>query len=182
MKRLRVGLVVQRYGLEVNGGAELLCRMIAERLASRHEVEVLTTCAVDYITWKDEYAPGVAPVNGIPVRRFRVDCRRKKHKFNQYSGWIRSHAHTAEEERKWMRLQGPYSRGLLSYLSAQRESYDAFVFFTYLYATTCFGLPLVAERALLVGVSSTARRRARRRKAEKKRNKPPAKAAMARKP
>lgn len=73
MRRLRVALVVQRYGLEVNGGAELLCRMIAERLASRHSVEVLTTCAVDYVTWKNEYAPGLAEVNGIPVRRFRVD-------------------------------------------------------------------------------------------------------------
>ena len=43
----RIALVNQRYGMEVNGGSEYYTRMIAERLANRYEVEVLTTKAVD---------------------------------------------------------------------------------------------------------------------------------------
>jgi glycosyltransferase involved in cell wall biosynthesis len=49
-----------------------------------------------------------------------------------------------------MGAQGPLSLDLVRYLAHEREAYDAFVFVSYLYATTYFGLPLVADRALLL--------------------------------
>ncbi len=49
-----------------------------------------------------------------------------------------------------MRAQGPWSPALLEYLSTNAGEYDAFIFVTYLYATTYFGLPLVRDKALLV--------------------------------
>ncbi len=150
IKRLRVACVVQRYGLEVNGGSEALCRMIAERLARYHEVDVLTTRAVDYVTWKDEYPEGVTEINGVRVRRFGVDYPREQGKFDASSGVVFGGAHSLDEEVEWMRKQGPYSSRLLSYIETAREDYDVFVFFTYLYATTYFGLPLVRDRAVLV--------------------------------
>jgi hypothetical protein len=54
---LSVAFVVQRHGAEVNGGSELLCRMIAERMAPLWPTEVLTTCAFEHITWADHYSP-----------------------------------------------------------------------------------------------------------------------------
>jgi len=48
-----------------------------------------------------------------------------------------------------MRAQGPISSALLDFLKAQKETYDAFLFFTYLYATSYFGLPIVREKAYL---------------------------------
>jgi glycosyltransferase involved in cell wall biosynthesis len=146
----RVALVVQRYGIEVNGGAELLCRMIAERLARRHHIEVLTTCAVDYLTWRNEYAPGPSELNGVPVRRFPVSIPRDVKEFSRYSAWLFGNPHTAADERHWVDLQGPDPGALAAYLDAHGSGYDAFIFFTYLYATTRLVLPLVADRALLV--------------------------------
>jgi glycosyltransferase involved in cell wall biosynthesis len=150
MSRLRVAFVVQRYGLEVNGGSEALCRMIAERMAPFHNVEVLTTRAVDYVTWQDEYPEGTENVNGICVRRFGVDHPRDQQQFDAISGVVFGGSHTPADEVEWMKKQGPYSSRLLAYLEANRETYDVFVFFTYLYCTTYFGLPLVKDRAVLV--------------------------------
>ena len=47
----RFAFVVQRYGLEVNGGAELECRWTAEHLSRFMNVDVITTCAIDYDRW-----------------------------------------------------------------------------------------------------------------------------------
>lgn len=69
---MKVAVVVQRYGADISGGAELHARYIAEHLARHVQVEVLTTCARDYITWRNEREPGVEAVNGVPVRRLAV--------------------------------------------------------------------------------------------------------------
>jgi glycosyltransferase involved in cell wall biosynthesis len=148
---MKVAFVVQRYGLEVNGGAELLCRMVAEHLSGDYDIEILTTCAIDYMTWKNEYNEGIEIVNGIKVRRFPVDVPRNVERFNKQSEKIFfNRPHTREQELEWMRLQGPYSEKLLSYIKDNANVYDRFIFFTYLYCTTFFGLPLVKDKAILV--------------------------------
>jgi glycosyltransferase involved in cell wall biosynthesis len=127
--------------------------MIAERMARFHKVEVLTTRAVDYVTWQNEYPEGSEDINGVCVRRFGVDYPRDQQQFNAASGVVLGGSHTPAEERDWMRRQGPYSSRLLAYLEANRDTYDVFVFFTYLYCTTYFGLPLVKDKAVLVSTS-----------------------------
>jgi len=144
-----IAFVVQRYGLEVGGGAELHCREIVEHLSSEFEVEVLTTCAQDYVTWENAYPPGPGTVNGIPVRRFPT-VRTREAKFGARSAWLYSHPHTLRDELEWLYAQGPVVPDLLRYLIEHHLDYDAFVFFTYIYYPTVLGLRLVADRALLV--------------------------------
>ena len=65
----RVSFVVPRYGPEVVGGAETLCRLMAENLAAHGaDVQVLTTCAVNHLTWADHHPEGTRVEGGVPVQ------------------------------------------------------------------------------------------------------------------
>jgi glycosyltransferase involved in cell wall biosynthesis len=147
---MKVALVVQRYGPEVHGGAETLARRVAELLIDRVELEVLTTCAVDYLTWANHYPVGAAEVNGVPVRRFSVPEPRDLYAFEEASRAAYEFPEDLVLGGNWMRAQGPNSPDLLTHLEEHRSKYDAVVFVTYLYATTADGLPLVDDRAVLV--------------------------------
>ena len=146
----RVALVVQRYGPEIDGGSETLCRQVAERIVAWCDVEVITTTASDYLTWRNQFPPGLVRVNGVDVRRFRVAIRRWVRSFGRLSERLYRSAHTIEDELDWMIRQGPRTPDLLGYLKDAEASFDAFVFFTYLYYPTYFGLQLVAGKSVLV--------------------------------
>ena len=147
---MRIGFVVQRYGAEILGGSEYHCRLIAERVALRHDVEVITTCARDYVTWKNDYPEGSDRIRGVTVRRFANAHSRDIGAFNRYSDWIFSNDHTRDDELRWLEMQGPWSPALLEYLRRHHRSYDALVFFTYLYAPTVLGLEIDPGRSILV--------------------------------
>ncbi len=146
----KIAFVVQRYGLEVNGGAELECRQLAEHMNENYEVEILTTKAVDYVTWKDEYTQNRETVNGVLVRRFSVKEPRNNKEFNRLSEKVLQGKSTKEEEELWMKKQGPYSVELVEYIKEHKEDYDVFVFFTYLYYTTYFGIQEVYDKSILI--------------------------------
>lgn len=147
---MKLAFIVQRYGTEILGGSEYHCRLIAEKLAPRHHVEVLTTCARDYITWKNEYPEGPDRIRSVTVRRFANARTRDIASFNRYSDWIFSHAHSRAEEMEWLTQQGPWCPALVDYLERHHASYDALIFFTYLYAPTVLGLRVDPGRSILV--------------------------------
>jgi glycosyltransferase involved in cell wall biosynthesis len=147
---LRLAFVIQRYGLEVNGGAELHCRWLAERLAQRHQVEVFATRALDYLEWKNHYPRGTEVVNGIPVHRSTVKRTRNARVFASLSNICFHETHTRDEELAWVRENGPYSPELVGAVAAARERFDRFFFYCYRYYQSFHGVPAVPERAILV--------------------------------
>jgi glycosyltransferase involved in cell wall biosynthesis len=150
---VKIAFVIQRYGAEVLGGSEHLCRLVAERLSATHDVDVITTCARDYVTWKNEYPEGADRVKGVTVRRFPTAATRDIDAFNKYSDWIFANAHSRGDEMNWLKQQGPWAPALIEYLKRNHQQYDVLIFFTYLYATTVLGLEVAPQRSILVSTA-----------------------------
>jgi glycosyltransferase involved in cell wall biosynthesis len=150
---MKLAIIIQRYGAEVLGGSEHLCRLLAERLAAQHDVDVLTTCARDYQTWKNEYPEGSDRIRGVTIRRFANSTTRDIEAFNRYSDWIYNQPHTHADEMEWLKQQGPWCPGLIEYLRRHQQEYDVLLFFTYLYAPTVLGLEINPGKSVLVSTA-----------------------------
>jgi len=145
----RVAFVVQRYG-EVTGGAELLARMVATRLAKDWRITVVTTCSKDHLSWENDFPGGESRDGPLRVLRFPTVRGRELRRFNALSRGVLGRPNDRVAEEHWVAEQGPLSPALLRHLSDARGEYDGFVAFTYLYTATAWGLPLIADRAILV--------------------------------
>jgi len=145
-----LAIVVQRYGEDVTGGSESLARAVAERLGGDDRVTVLTTCARDYVTWRNELPPGRSELNGVEVLRFASEEERDLDAFNAFAEPLYGRQTTADEEQEFLRRQGPYVPRLVEHLAASRDQYDAVLFFTYLYYPTVAGLRAAPERSVLI--------------------------------
>ena len=150
---MKIAFVIQRYGAEVLGGSEHLCRLVAERLAGSHDVDVLTSCAQDYITWQNEYPEGSDRIRGVTVRRFASAMTRDIEAFNALSEKIYDKPHSRADEMEWLKQQGPWCPGLIEYLKRNHQQYDVLIFFTYLYAPTVLGLEVAPQRSILVSTA-----------------------------
>lgn len=152
---MRIAAIVQRYGADIVGGAERLCRGVCEGLAGRgHEIEVLTSCARSYRTWANVYPEGVERVNGVPVRRFRAQQERDMAAFNAASeklfGAGGAGPADLEAQRAWVQAQGPWVPRLVDHLHGAAADFDRLMFFTYLYYPTVHGIHAAPERSVLM--------------------------------
>ena len=147
---MKLAVVVQRYGADINGGAELHARYIAEHLAQHAQVEVLTTCARDYITWKNEWPPGEERINGVRVRRFAVSKPRDPRDFGRRSQLVFERPHSVADELAWLESEGPTSPDLVRHVARTEAEVDFFVFFSYRYYLSWHGIRAVPDKAVLV--------------------------------
>jgi glycosyltransferase involved in cell wall biosynthesis len=148
---MKLLFVVQRYGPEVTGGSEAHCRMTAIGLAARgYEVSVATSCASDYMTWANSYPPGVSQDNGVTVHRFPSVRERPFGRYWLLTELMVDGRATDEEQREWFAVNGPDVPGLLQFLRDRGREFDRVIFFTFRYAPSFFGLPIVRDRAYLM--------------------------------
>ncbi len=169
----KVGLIVQRYGRQVNGGAEVLARMVAEKLALKYDITVLTSRALDYHFWEPELPEGESVENGVKIIRFDHKPKaaaKKVHQLNrQYRGrriyqkiyrfigkpsWYLKLFPTAEIGERdgllWVENQGPATYSLINHLKEKQGEYDAFIFVTYLYYPTVMGLLAMPDKSIFI--------------------------------
>ncbi|QMW01589.1 glycosyltransferase family 4 protein [Spirosoma foliorum] len=169
----KIAFVVQRYGVEVNGGAEYYCRVLAERLTSTYEVDVLTSCALEYVTWANWYPAATTQINGVNVHRFPTHYERQakdhlmyetERKIKKWSrpeewhgmGWLRmwGRALVGKTVRRymmrWAQYQGPYTPDLITFLKRNHQQYDALIFITYLYYPTIAGMSIAPQKSIFI--------------------------------
>jgi glycosyltransferase involved in cell wall biosynthesis len=169
-KRKKIALVIQRFGSGINGGAEVHASQIAERLSLNHDLTVLTSCAKNYDSWLPVFHEGETFENGIRILRFNHPRRGLPpiqnfkyrilksiltalrplgvNNYKKSNRWIASMR--LEMDELYIRRQGPYTPELIQYIKSERENYDCFIFFTYLYYPTVFGIQEVPEKSILI--------------------------------
>jgi glycosyltransferase involved in cell wall biosynthesis len=147
---MKLAVVVQRYGADINGGAELHARYIAERLSRHASVEVVTTCARDYVTWKNELPAGTEKVNGISVRRFPVSHERNRDDFGRRSQRVFEKVHSIADELGWLESEGPASPELVNYVERAAKDLDFVVLFSYRYYHSWHLARRLPDKAVLV--------------------------------
>ncbi len=146
----KIGIIVQRYGLEINGGAEYHARLIAEKISKFYDVEVFTSTALDYVTWAHHYQEGREDINCIPVYRFKVKQERDPKRFGEIQELIFNQEHQLDDELQWLREEGPYMPDLLDELEKRDKEFDYFIFFSYRYYHSYYGVLRFPGKAILV--------------------------------
>ena len=72
----KVAIVVQRYHESIAGGAEALAWQYAVLLGKVYDVDILTTTAIDYVTWANVLPAGLEKRQDITIHRFPVTIGR----------------------------------------------------------------------------------------------------------
>ncbi len=147
---MRATFVVPRYGAQVIGGAETAARLLAEHLVDQKgwQVEVLTSCAEDFVTWDDVLPEGAESVNGVSVRRF-ASVEGRDPSFHPYSASLLTDPGRASSEQssRWVDLQGPVAPAVVQ--AAVDAVADVVIFYPYLYYTTVRAIDAVAVPTIL---------------------------------
>jgi glycosyltransferase involved in cell wall biosynthesis len=147
---MKLAFVVPRYGADLSGGREHQCRLIAERLAGTHHVEVLTTCASDSRTWANVHAEGADRLRGVTVRRFAAAHPGDPAAVRRASDRIFFGRHTPQDELEYLRQQGPWAPALVEHLERQHAQYDVLIFFTSLHAPAVLGARVAPYKSILI--------------------------------
>ena len=149
-KDKKLGIIVQRYGLDINGGAEYHARLIAQKMAKYFEVEVFTSSAHDYITWEHYYTEEIELIDNIQVNRFKVTSPRDPLRFGKIQEKIFEDEHCLDDEIQWIDEQGPLFPDLLNSLEKRYDEFDYFIFFSYRYYHSYHGVLRFKDKAILV--------------------------------
>ncbi len=161
----RIAIIVQRYGEQINGGAELHARQWAQALKSHYQVDVLTSCALDYHSWTQQFPPGESWQDGCRLLRFGHPAKRKvhlplRHKLRYqlrrllarlgYPLVARPNGDETNDGITYLRGKGPSMDTLMAYLQAHGGEYAALIFFTAFFHPAALGVLIHPQRSLLV--------------------------------
>jgi len=144
---MKLALVIQRCAPDIYAGAEKLVWNLGKNFSEIFDVEILTTCAKDASNWKNHYKSGTEKIGNLKITRFPVDKERDP-KYVHISNYLESNPDDIDKGLEFIDAMGPISNSLLKHIKTNRDKYDLFIFFGYLYWLTFHGMPLVQDKSL----------------------------------
>ncbi|GBF51515.1 glycosyltransferase, group 1 family protein [Leptospira ryugenii] len=148
----KIALVVSRYLPNVAGGAEKLAFDYVQILRHKYEIEVFTSCAKDYLTWKNEYPEGTEYFDGYPIHRFKVKKEREIEKMNRILDSLLQDLPKENEakEKEFIEEQGPFVPSLLENFLKREHEFALVILVGYLYYPIVELLPKLKIRSLII--------------------------------
>lgn len=143
----KIAFVVQRYGKDVNGGSESLCRELAEHMTSLYRVDVFTSCARIYIPWDNYFPAGQETINGVNVYRFPVE-ETNDLLISELTDKMEKGDESVYKE--WIACTGPYCPTFIPFLQEHAAEYKAIIFFTYNYYLSVEGLNIGLKNSIFL--------------------------------
>ncbi len=151
---MKIAVVIQRFGEGIVGGSEYYALKLLEKLSLKHKITVYTTKAKNYTNWKNEYENNSETIGRISIKRFPTIKERAMKLFNKHSDeFFKKSKKTLKEEKLWIEEQGPLSPELISSIEKEQDNYDVFIFFTYLYYPTVFGINVIKKPKILISTA-----------------------------
>lgn len=169
----KIAFIIVRYGAEVNGGAEVHCRMLAERLLPYYQVEVLTTTVRVFNSPSQDYPEGTETENGVLIRRFRPQpsgdmahyksLRKKSKTARRIRRWLYKaglllplakrwpvwDAGTGAEMR-WMESMPTCTPSMMRFIAERQEEYAALLFMNFYFSQTVIGTRIAPQKSILI--------------------------------
>lgn len=150
--RKKIAIIIPRFLPDIAGGAEKLALDYALILKNDFHVEIFTTCARDYLTWKNELPEGKELWNDLTINRYRVEKNRNIKTMNHSLNELLKNLNSIQEkeEDKFIIEQGPYSPKLVSGFLREQSRFDLAILVGYLYYPIVTLLPNIKIRKLII--------------------------------
>ncbi|WP_411824422.1 glycosyltransferase family 4 protein [Leptospira sp. 'Mane'] len=152
MNQKKIAILVPRFYPNIAGGAEKLALDYALILKESFQIQIFTTCAKDYVSWKNELPVGEEFWNDIKIHRFPVKKERNINRMNQVleSCLQKGNNASQDEEENFLIEQGPYSPSLVNQIIERQNEFDLIILVGYLYYPIVKALPNLKNPVLII--------------------------------
>lgn len=139
----KILIITARFLEHASGGAEKLAYDYASILSESNDVTVCTSCAKDYVSWKNEFPKGDSVENQIRIIRFLVKQTRNIGKMNHILNRCleKGDSVSDKEQFEFLKEQGPYCPDLVDYVANEQNSFDITILIGYLYYPVVASIP-----------------------------------------
>lgn len=144
--------ITPRFLQNASGGAEKLTSDYVNILSESHDVTVITSAAKNYVTWKNEFKPGLTEESQYKIIRFAVEKTRNINQMNLVLDRClrRGDSVSMKDQMSFLEEQGPFCPQLVEYVSKHQFDYDLVILVGYLYYPVVLSIPLLKVPFVIV--------------------------------